>query len=892
MRRFILAFLIACFSGFVAKGQIEIDTTLTPEQLVQEVLLGAGVSVSNITFNGQPADQLNAQIGRMSGTSAFIEFPEAVVMRTGHTEIIEDPTFFPPFGTFPPVQISDDPDLLEISGQNNVNDCAILEFDFVPTGDSLVFRYVFASNEYPSFTCSGFNDAFGFFISGPGITGPFTDNAINIALVPDTDIPVAINTINSGVSSAPGNEPNCEAANPNWVEDSQYFVSNEPIAEGDVQFPGMTVTLTAFAEVICGEEYHIKLAIGDALDGALDSGVFLEAGSFTSNSAIQIDLSVSTGLNDSTLYEGCGEVELLFIRPEENNAVEATADLAYSGTAIQGIDFVPALPDVVVFPPGVDTVAFYLTAPSDAQFEGQETATFQITNVASECAGAILTSEFTFYLNEAEPLEATGFDGALTDCNDEIEIYPTVTGGYGEYSYQWSNGMSGDTITVSPGISTTLFVTVSDTCDAGSATTNFDIEVPVYPPIVVDLGDDFEVAECDVTASLAPTAEGGFGSYTYTWLANGQVVGNGPTIDYFVEQTTILEVVVTDECELSGSDAVTITVPEVEVTAVLPDIFSAESCLDDIILPAISDGGIGVKSYNWYVDGELIETTLLTYFTYNPSMGQNVTLIAVDECLNQGIDSTFISFNFPEVEVEIFGESAVCPGEETFLAVDISGGSGNFNIVWQGSDTTDVYQFAPEATANYRVLVTDTCGVSAEDGFNVEVREVRADFDYTYIEYYGLDLKNLSRGINLSYEWDFGDGNTSTEKDPRHYYTEIDPFFIELAAIDDIGCRDTIGLTTIPPTAIFIPTSFTPNGDGVNDLFFAQGANIEEFEMRIFDRWGDLVFESFDIDTKWDGSVNGGDYFGANAVYNYIIKYRGEEDEDFTERTGFITITR
>src|SRR5690606_15969665 len=113
---------------------------------------------------------------------------------SGHAFDVQDPGFF---GPLPNPNIQTDSDLQAISGMN-IHNAAILEFDFVPNGDSLVFRYVFASDEYPSFTCSNYNDAFGFFISGPGITGPFTNNAINIALIPGTNTPVAVNTVNSG----------------------------------------------------------------------------------------------------------------------------------------------------------------------------------------------------------------------------------------------------------------------------------------------------------------------------------------------------------------------------------------------------------------------------------------------------------------------------------------------------------------------------------------------------------------------------------------------------------------------------------------------------------------------------------------------------------------------
>ena len=893
-KKFYFFIALVCMLATVkTEGQIAVDTTLTPEQLVQDVLLGNGVSVSNITFNGQPGDILNTQAGRLTGTSNFLSFPEAVVMKSGHAFQVEDALFNPGF-PYPDPSYTNDPDLQQISGQSSINDYAILEFDFVPNGDSLIFRYVFASNEYPSFTCSNYNDAFGFFLSGPGLSGPYSNGAINIALVPDSDIPVAVNTINSGVSSTPGNESNCESANPNWVEDSQYFVDNGDQPEGDVQFPGMTVTLTAFAEVECGEQYHIKLAIGDASDGALDSGVFLEAGSFTSNSVVNVDLDIPVGVNDSTLYEGCGQATLHFIRPSDSENVDETAYIDISGTATNGIDFTPALPDSIFFPAGVDTISYVLNAPPDANFEGEEFATVTITNIASNCSNAVVTSDFTFYINENDPLEVQSFDGALADCNDEIELYPTITGGYGEYSYSWSNGSNQDTITVSPGFTSTFFLVVSDTCGLADVQTDFQVEVPIYPPVQVDLGDDFTVEECDVTVDLIPDVQGGFGQYYYSWQESGEEIGTMPTLEYLVENSTSIVLNVTDDCNALGTDEVNIVVPPQEVTAFLPSIPDAESCLDDFIIPIISNGGIGVRTYSWYVDGDLKTTTAEPFFFYNPSMGQNVVVVAEDECENSAVDSTEIIFNFPVVEFDAFPlDTAICKGTEAKFKIDITGGSGGYIARWGNTDSTYSYTVSPEGSSNFSVVVQDTCGMSAQKTVHVEVQQPRADFDYKYFGYYGIQFSNYSRAEQpATYFWDFGDGETSEKENPSHQFSDIDPFHVMMTVTDNIGCRDSVGLETIPPTEVFIPSSFTPNGDGINDLFGIKGANVVDYEMRVFDRWGNLVFHSSDPDKKWNGSYQDGSYNNQTTTYNYLIKYRGIAEEDATEITGQVTVIR
>lgn len=264
-----------------ATGQFQYDADLTAEELIADFFnSGVLVEISNITFNGVPAtDTVSHQLAYFNGgNSAGFSIDEGILMSTGFAPLAFEPDTFPEIINY---DINGtDPDMLAISQGATINNCAFIEFDVLIEADAVAFNYVFASHEYPSFTCSNFNDVFGLFISGPGIDGPYSNGAENIATIPDSDTPIAINTINSGETSIPGNESNCEDANPNWQEDSIYFVNNESGDSSDVNFPGYTVNLEAYKEIIFGEQYHFKFAICDVIDGALDSGVFLEAGSF------------------------------------------------------------------------------------------------------------------------------------------------------------------------------------------------------------------------------------------------------------------------------------------------------------------------------------------------------------------------------------------------------------------------------------------------------------------------------------------------------------------------------------------------------------------------------------------------------------------------------------
>jgi hypothetical protein len=259
-------------------AQINADNTIPISTLVNEIFnTGTFVEVSNVTFNGLPADDTltSIQIGLFgNGFDDGLPVDSGFAMTTGDMVNL----FTNEMGNSFVGDTPDDPDIISISGFN-VNDCAVLEFDVLNLAEALAFNFTFASIEYESFTCSQFNDAFGLFISGPGISGPYENGAINIALIPGSDTPIAINTVNSGTPSF-FDSFYCEEANPNWIEDSQYFIQNSGNIVSNVMFNGFTVNMEAFVEVEQNETYHIKFAICDAVDGALDSGIILEANSF------------------------------------------------------------------------------------------------------------------------------------------------------------------------------------------------------------------------------------------------------------------------------------------------------------------------------------------------------------------------------------------------------------------------------------------------------------------------------------------------------------------------------------------------------------------------------------------------------------------------------------
>ena len=212
---YLIAFLFITFA-LAKSSYAQITTNLlapydSPTFLVDSILLGEGVLATNHTFQGDLI-----QIGFFNGVNSKIGIDSGIVLATGDISEIE-----PGGGGGFFVNNIDDPDLLDLAnsvpgliGQNfnvsSVNDVAILEFDFVPVSSYLSFKYVFASQEYFAYENTQFNDVFGFFISGPGIVGPydspaaFPDGSINIAtfesIEPNSlgvDLPITISSVNA-----------------------------------------------------------------------------------------------------------------------------------------------------------------------------------------------------------------------------------------------------------------------------------------------------------------------------------------------------------------------------------------------------------------------------------------------------------------------------------------------------------------------------------------------------------------------------------------------------------------------------------------------------------------------------------------------------------------------
>lgn len=245
--------------------------------------MGTALTGNGVTIVGNPTINCSSlAYGSFSnGQSTNLGITNGVLLTTGSAAAAAGPNDDNGFSTQLNSTFSD-PNLLSIEPTAN-NDVCSFELDVIPQCDSLTIRFIFGSEEYPEFVNSGFNDAFGFFVSGANPNGGVY-NAVNIARLPNNTI-VTIDNVNANTNS-------------------QYFVNN---AGGSaLQYNGYTVVLSPRIKVVPCQTYHFKLIIGDAGDDSFDSGVLIDFISCTT----AIEGTVNTAPSGCELDNGTATIAL------------------------------------------------------------------------------------------------------------------------------------------------------------------------------------------------------------------------------------------------------------------------------------------------------------------------------------------------------------------------------------------------------------------------------------------------------------------------------------------------------------------------------------------------------------------------------------------------------
>ncbi|MCT4622902.1 MAG: choice-of-anchor L domain-containing protein [Schleiferiaceae bacterium] len=523
-----------------------------------------------------------------------------------------------------------DPDLLGVmsligSSSYDINDMVEIQFSFVATGDSIQFNYVFGSHEYAGYTCSQFNDVFGFFLEGNGINGNPNNSQVNLATIPGTSVPVAINTINQGFPSSPGNASYCLNANPNYVLHSAWYAGNNPA----ISLTGNTKKFTAKAQVTCGNAYTIKLKLANASDHALSSAVFLEANSFTSPTIdIAANLNSGNSFVDSQLVEGCKPSYMTF---EKNGNInkDMTIKFNYTGNAIMGVDYAP-LPDSLFIPAGVAKDSLKFEVYDDGINEPNDSIIVDMQPVLTVCA-AYPGARNVIYLRDKTPVTATSVNVTGSDTiycpGDTVRLQAAFQDGEGLLHGWWVD----DTLAplnrlVQPAQTTTYHFYATDECGSDTAKDSVTIYLVDYVPMTL-IGDTIKICRGDTVGMLA-RYEDGKSPYDVIW-------DDGTLGDFkqaVPQQDSTWHVfTVSDACLQSKSDSVLVWMA--------PDPVAGYTYMNDPGVPLkvnFTNNSVNAMTYLWdFGDGTTSNDTTPSH-TYDSPAEYIVTLTITspDGCID------------------------------------------------------------------------------------------------------------------------------------------------------------------------------------------------------------------------------------------------------------------
>ena len=390
----------------VTQAQIQVyDNGTYPFPIIAPVNLTSSPSsiIQNFTINGA-----NGTYGYFDNGMHTIGLESGLVLSTG--KVSEIPANGPQTFISSPMGFAGDT-LLDALFNINSFDAASIEFDIFMTTDTIDFNMVFASEEYPEYSCSSFNDGFAVFVYGPA--GDVTPND-NISYIPGTNLPIGVQNIHGAFTNGINI---CPAMNAHLFVDNFNDSTPVPIA-----FDGFTIPLHVKQAVIPNFWYHVKIVIADATDGALDSGIFLGGDiPFSANNPVAngVNTYLTTYTNSDTIDEQCGQVRVDVVYPYPLLQKD-TISLYTSGTANEVIDYWD-LPSYVIAHEGKDTMSFLVTPKADTWAEGTESVIIhmQSNQFTDDIQFWIKdTIDYTFAMNDLDVClnMPTSLNGALTEA--------------------------------------------------------------------------------------------------------------------------------------------------------------------------------------------------------------------------------------------------------------------------------------------------------------------------------------------------------------------------------------------------------------------------------------------------------------------------------------------
>jgi len=675
-----LVFVVLLLPLSSTYGQL-IVTPSTPAAAVNS-FIGTGVTVSNVTYSGVPNS-----LATFTGTTNM-GVSSGIMFGTGTSTGININSL--PTTHSDGAACGGDPDLQNIAS-GTTQDAGVLEFDFTAQSDSITFEYVFASEEYSDYVGSGFNDVFGFFVSGPGITG-----TQNIALIPGAGIPVTINNVNNG-NSGMGTAPSGPCMNCAYYNDNTFGTGNT------VVFDGMTVVLTARLGISICETYHIKLAVANVGDGALDSEIFLKANSFSSGFVNITPNPPSPYTNvsllcpgDSVLLTASNATSWLWDTGDTTRSIWVNnSGAGFHSVIVYGVagcflfsqpyKVINDIPLATITPAGLVTLCpgdtATLTANTGSAYQWSTGAT-------TGSIGVFNSGSFTVTVTDSAGCKATSLPVTVNAGVATATITPigptaicqggavTLQANNGS-TYLWSNGATTQTIITSVAGNYTVTVSQASGCSAMSPPINITVSVPVAN--ITPMGPTTFCQGSNVTLSANAGA-----SYLWSTGATTQNITTAVTGNYTVTVT-----------DASGCSIASAPVATIMNTAVASITNNGSSMLCPGQQASLSANA--GSSYLW--------SNGATTQSINPSLAGSytVTVTNLNGCTATSAPVA-IAVSNPTATITPAGSTTICPGG----SVTLNANPGN-SYLWSDGTTSSSVNVTAAGTFTVTVTNVDNC---------------------------------------------------------------------------------------------------------------------------------------------------------------------------------------
>jgi gliding motility-associated-like protein len=530
------------------------------------------------------------------------------------------------------------------------------------------------------------------------------------------------------------------------------------------------------------------------------------------------------------------------------------------------------------------------TFPNNSTINNLNTGTYIL--IVTDANGCSATTQ----INITEPQQLITSISNTTDIScfglNDGSIQTTTVGGTNPYSYSWN--LNGGILPSANNLNSGNYIIT--TTDFNGCTTTATTTINEPTPITTLVQGSSTICPGQ-PATLNASASGGTGSLIYQW-SNGFT---GATQMVSPPSATTYSAFAVDANGCTGTiDSAIVLVNDISLITLstVPDTALCEG--STYLISANIIGGIGSYTYSW--NNGLGNSN--GPFPVAPLLNTNYTVTVTDNCGNSVNQTIMVDVN-PLPTVNISPQTKTECGEATITLANNNTNQQGSTYEWDFGDNTYSNNENPEksysTTGVYNVMLIVTspfgCQSSATTNMNITVNPNSvAQFEYSPEEITMLDptvyFENLSFDADF-YNWTFGDGTSSTITAPTHEYQNKGTYIITLKTNNQFGCKDEISkeITIDPEYHFYIPNAFTPNGNGRNEIFTAVGEEIEEFDMQIFNRWGELIYESTSIEEGWNGTAKGGSSISQEGVYVYNIKLK--DWKGLTHRfTGHVTLIK